>query len=106
MEHLREQLPRKTRQYGDPELRRIIRAEMAQAFGHGITRGDDVTQYLYLSMVLGPGFDGEARFGGVKAILEDREDTPSRRLERVFTLLFPDRREEAQPVEEDSAWRI
>lgn len=99
MEHLRDRLPRKTRDYEDAELRRIIRSEMTSAFGYGMTRGDDLTQYLYLSMVLGPGFDAQARFAGVKAILADLEDTPSRRLERVFTLLFPD-------PQEDSAWRI
>jgi hypothetical protein len=99
MTHLRYQLPRKTRRYEDLELRRIIRAEMARAFSYGITSGPDVTQYLYLSMVLGPGFDGEQKFASVMDILSEREVTPARRLERIFTLLFPD-------PQEESAWRI
>jgi len=82
--HLREMFPGECAPLGEKRLRETIRYGLRRAGTYRITQESDVCQYLHLMLVLGKDFDTDEALPWAGLILNQLEQNPSDRIERVY----------------------
>ncbi|HYO54531.1 DUF4123 domain-containing protein [Archangium sp.] len=82
--HLREVFPDECEPLGDKGLRETIRYGLQRASSYRITQESDVCQYLHLMLVFGRDFDKDEALLWAGLILNQLEQDPSERIERVY----------------------
>ncbi|MDI1435445.1 hypothetical protein [Polyangium sorediatum] len=88
VEHLREQLPKKTARFTDDELAALVLSGAERARGYGLVLGAEVAQFLYLMLVLGPDFDEAPRYAAIRRALVRSDINNGTKLNHIFTLLL------------------
>jgi len=83
--HLRNVLPGECEPLGEKELRETIRYGLRRTGTYRISQESDVCLYLHLMLVLGRDFDNDERLPWAGLILNQLEQDPSDRIERVYS---------------------
>lgn len=84
LEFICEQFPEQLAMSGEEVMRERMRADIQRAFLQEISDEADVMKYLYLTNLLGADFDAEPRYLWLTPILQDREQTPTGRLNQAM----------------------
>jgi hypothetical protein len=84
--HVERCFPQEFGDLGDLKVRRIIREGISRASNYGIVSERDVCLFIDLMVELGPNFDTDAEFPWASAILQDREEDGSEKIDRVFSM--------------------
>jgi hypothetical protein len=84
--HLHKIFPDDCRVIGGPRLREIIRSGIQRAGTYGITSQRDVCLYIDLQVQFGLDFDTNGSLPWVQAILNEQEEEPSDRIDRVYAM--------------------
>lgn len=88
-EHLGACFPEEVRLIGDnASLSKFITDGIAKADRYGITRRRTICQYVDLTVSLGADFEQTERYGWVREILTNREQTPETRIRLILRRLL------------------